>query len=286
MKKLLLILVGLLFSVVLLQAQSTEMYIMKSGNVIDYYYISNVDSVIFYNPAAGSFTDSRDNNVYQTIAIGTQVWMAENLKYLPEAGSEGLVGSATSSDGYPYYYVYGYNGTDITEAKATENYDTYGVLYNWSAAMKGEASSDANPSGVQGICPTGWHLPSSSEWTQMESYLIANGYNYDGSITDNKIAISLAETTNWSSSTVAGATGNPIYAEFINKSGFTALPGGRCVPPGGFGTLGSGGSWWSSKAETSPSTFAQYRGLDYDEYELFHYAGGKENGLSIRCLKD
>ncbi|MGI6410801.1 MAG: FISUMP domain-containing protein [Bacteroidales bacterium] len=83
--------------------------------------------------------DARDGNAYKTVKIGNQIWLAENLKYLPS-----VVGPGTESESTPYYYVYGYNGTNVTDAKATSNYATYGVLYNWTAAM------DA--------CPDGWHL--------------------------------------------------------------------------------------------------------------------------------
>jgi len=79
--------------------------------------------VVTDGPSSGSFTDARDGNVYQTVAIGTQEWMAENLKYLPS-----VVGPATGSQSTPYYYVYGYDGTNVTDAKATSNYNTYGVL--------------------------------------------------------------------------------------------------------------------------------------------------------------
>ncbi|MCP4002072.1 MAG: hypothetical protein GY727_14280, partial [Gammaproteobacteria bacterium] len=93
-------------------------------------------------------TDNRDSNTYQTVEIGGQCWMAENLAYLPSVNPPDQ-GSTTS----PYYYVYGYDSTDVSEAKTEPNYQTYGVLYNWPAAMAGAASSNTVPSGVQGICP-------------------------------------------------------------------------------------------------------------------------------------
>src|SRR5690554_6744787 len=101
-----------------------------------------------------AFTDPRDGNVYKIITIGDQVWMAENLAYLPSVnmvadGSEDAAGS--------YYYVYGYDGTNVADAKATGNYATYDVLYNWTAAMN--------------ACPDGWHLPSDAEWTELTDYL-------------------------------------------------------------------------------------------------------------------
>jgi uncharacterized protein (TIGR02145 family) len=88
--------------------------------------------------------DNRDNNTYKWVRIGNQVWMAENLAYLPSV-SPSSVGSDTDLN----YYVYGYSGNNVNEAKATDNYATYGVLYNWSAAMVS--------------CPAGWHLLTGAE---------------------------------------------------------------------------------------------------------------------------
>ena len=102
------------------------------------------------------FTDARDGTHYDAVKIGNQVWMAENLKYLPS-----VVGPATGSETAAYYYVYDYDGTDVMAAKATANYTTYGVLYNWPAAMN--------------ACPTGWHLPSDAEWTELTDYLGGSG---------------------------------------------------------------------------------------------------------------
>ena len=89
------------------------------------------------------FTDPRDGNVYPCVKIGNQVWMTENLRYLPSVNAPND-GSTTE----PKYYVYGNTGTDVEVAKATTNYQTYGVLYNWPGAM---ASA-----------PTGFHVPKTS----------------------------------------------------------------------------------------------------------------------------
>jgi len=94
-----------------------------------------------------------DGNNYPVVEIDTQLWMAENLKYLPS-----VVGPVTGSETIPYYYVSGYNGTNVTDAKATANYITYGVLYNWPAVMTG-------------VCPTGWHAPTKAELIIMQTYL-------------------------------------------------------------------------------------------------------------------
>ncbi|MBQ1653060.1 MAG: hypothetical protein II060_04665, partial [Bacteroidales bacterium] len=113
----------------------------------DEYGSSKGDTISFYT--YGHFKDVRDNTDYKTIKIGDQTWMAENLRY---AGDLSIGNDTSSTVAYRYYP----NGDE-------SNVETYGYLYNWKAAMNGENSSDANPSGVQGICPDGWHLPSNAE---------------------------------------------------------------------------------------------------------------------------
>ncbi len=207
------------------------------------------------------FTDPRDGNHYNTVKIGNQIWMAENLKYLPS-----VVGPGTGSQTTPYYYVYGYDGTNITDAKATANYTTYGVLYNWSAAMNGAASSTANPSGVQGVCPTGWHLPSDAEWTELTDYL------GETSVAGGKLKET--GTTHWTSPNT-GAT---------NETGFTALPGGYRSTNGSFFGIGNLGLWWSA-TELNASN-AWYRLMYYDLSNVDSYDCNKEFGFSVRCVRD
>jgi len=103
-------------------------------------------------PEGMPFTDSRDGHEYTSVAIGTQVWMAENLAYLP-AVSPSTVASVTEAN----YYVYGFEGSNPEEAKMDSHYDHYGVLYNYVAA--------------QTACPDGWHLPTDKEWTKLKTYL-------------------------------------------------------------------------------------------------------------------
>ena len=215
--------------------------------------------------APNTFTDSRDGKVYKTVTIGEQVWMAENLAYLPS-----VVGPATESYTDPYYYVYGYDGTSVATAKATTNYQTYGVLYNWPAALS--------------ACPPGWHLPSDAEWTQLEEYLIANGYNYDGTTTGNQIAKSMANYSGWNTSSTVGAVGNTDYPEYRNKSGFTALPGGYRSNKGTFNGVGLNGNWWSSTRY--PTNNAWYRRLYYNTSSVNSYNTNKDLGFSVRCVRD
>jgi uncharacterized protein (TIGR02145 family) len=250
-------------------AQNDTMYIMKSGAIVGQYNVNTeVDSVIFYKPTieettSGTFIDSRDGNEYNWVQIGDQVWMAENLAYLPSVnmvadGSEDAAGS--------YYYVYGYDGTNVADAKATDNYATYGVLYNWTAAMDGEASSTTNPSGIQGVCPAGWHLPSDAEWTELTDYL--GGTSVAGG------KLKETGTTHWASPNT-GAT---------NETGFTALPGGNRGSNGTFGDIGGGGSWWS--ATEYGATYARRRDMNYGYSGVYRDRYSKEVGFSVRCVRD
>src|SRR5690554_4082552 len=196
--------------------------------------------------SGSTFTDPRDGKVYQTVVIGDQVWMAENLAYLPSVnmvadGSEDAAGS--------YYYVYGYDGTNVADAKATDNYATYGVLYNWTAAMDGEASSSTNPSGIQGVCPAGWHVPSDAEWTELIDYL--GGTSVAGG------KLKETGTTHWNTPNT-GAT---------NETGFTALPGGQRLSNGTFYFIGYDGCWWSATERSA--TDAWHRAMSYGTSYVF-----------------
>ncbi len=203
-----------------------------------------------------------DGNNYAVVTIGEQTWMAENLKYLPS-----VVGSATGSGTEGYCYVYDYEGTNVLEAKATENYDTYGVLYNWTAAMNGEESSDGNPSGVQGVCPVGWHLPSEVEWTALSDLLSSS--QAGGKLKETG-------TSHWNNPNV-GAT---------NETGFTALPGGARSPNGVFGNVGGFGYWQSTTVSNSTSSWYSYL-LNMSAYGIgTDDILSNQNGFSVRCIKD
>lgn len=210
-----------------------------------------------------------EGNVYKTTIIGNQTWMAENLK------------TTKLNDGTAIQNV-----TDDTEWSeltmsaycwynndASSNKGTYGALYNWYSVNSGK------------LCPLGWHVPTNAEWTELEEFLVTNGYNYDGSGFDNKFAKALADSSGWNPSYNVGAVGNTDFANKRNATGFTALPGGvRDANQKIFGSIGNYGMWWTS-TETSATT-AWDRGLANSTNSIGGLKVLKSHGFSVRCLKD
>lgn len=216
---------------------------------------------------------------YPVIKIGDQKWMAKNLAYLPSVSHPD-----TNSDTEKLYYVYGYEGTDVMEAKATENYGTYGVLYNWPAAMNGALSSTSVPSGIQGACPSGWHLPSEGEWDNLKTYLKTNGFAYTG--TTEGIGKSMASTSGWMIRFSPGAVG--FEQETNNSSGFSAPPAGKRMYDGRNGVLSNKGQeamFWASNTRSSDNLAAS-RGLHYTYDYLWTGYSLWFSAFSIRCVKD
>jgi uncharacterized protein (TIGR02145 family) len=192
--------------------------------------------------------DNRDGNEYETVQIGDQCWMKENLAYLPSV-SDPVNGSETSS----YYYVYGYEGASVSEAKATANYQTYGVLYNWPAALT--------------ACPQGWHLPSDDEWTILTDYLGG------GSVAGGKMKE--AGTVRWDSPNT----------DATNSSSFSALPGGYRDDNGRtYNSIGGTGVWWSSSEYSTTNAWIRLMGCNFAF--VYHDYSIKACGFSVRCLRD
>jgi uncharacterized protein (TIGR02145 family) len=199
-----------------------------------------ISSIKIPELTSGTFTDSRDAHVYKWVKIGTQIWMAENLAYNTEGGS----------------WVY---NDDIS------NLATYGRLYNWPTAMSGAVSSSLVPSGVQGVCPSGWHLPSDNESTILLDFL--GGESTSGG------KLKESGTIHWLSP-------NP---DATDESGFTALPGGW-YNSGVFNDVGSEGFWWSSTDGSVAGAYA--RSLRYYTAYVYQNSGNKGSGYSVRCVKN
>jgi uncharacterized protein (TIGR02145 family) len=202
--------------------------------------------------------------VYTTVTIGTQVWMAENLKTtnyrngdaIPNVTDNTLWGNRTTGS------YCNYNNDAI-------NSTTYGRLYNWYAV---------NDS--RNIAPAGWHVPTDAEWTTLTGYLTNNGYGYQGSGID--IAKSMASTSGWSTYSAAGSVGNDQASN--NRSGFTALPGGYRYGDGSFSNIGYSNSWWSSTM--SNTLGAWYRSMYYSTGDVSRSDYSKGSGFSVRCIRD
>ncbi|MDR0517047.1 MAG: fibrobacter succinogenes major paralogous domain-containing protein [Fibromonadaceae bacterium] len=195
--------------------------------------------------------DSRDGNTYDAVLIGTQVWMAENLNF--------------NADGSRCY-------GDNTGGDSEGNCAEYGRLYDWATAMGGAPSSVANPSGVQGVCPSGWHLPSNAEWDRLYRY--ADGTSgTDSPYSGPTAGKYLKATSGWNS----GGNGTDDF-------GFSALPGGFRDSGGNFIHIGNDGLWWSSSEYNSSDAY--YRGM-YSGGEDAYYSSNINSFLrSVRCVQD
>jgi uncharacterized protein (TIGR02145 family) len=206
---------------------------------------------VFSNRINSQTVTDYDGNTYPVVTIGTQVWMGENLK------------SVHSSDGTEIAYTWKYNDSDSLA-------DIYGMLYNWESVMHGQASSNNVPSGVMGICPNGWHLPSLAEWNLL--------IDYCGGVLEAGGKLKEADTTHW----------YPPNEGANNSTGFTALPGGS-HGQNGYSIIGESGFWWTSfndngfiniMALGKDVPYAITFGSRFQPQEL------NETGYSVRCLKN
>jgi uncharacterized protein (TIGR02145 family) len=197
-----------------------------------------------------------EGNTYKTIKIGTQIWMAENLrttKYrnnisIPNI-SDNTQWQNNATGAWSYY------NNDAT------NNNPYGKLYNWYAV------NNSN-----GICPTGWHVPTDAEWTTMINVLDPNAA---GGVNVNTAGGKMKSTgTQYWISPNTGAT---------NSSGFSGLSGGERYGVV-FNGIGSFGRWWSSTENKTGN--AWYRNLFYLEGDVSRSGNYKSNGCSVRCLRD
>lgn len=218
----------------------------------------------------GDEIEDIDGNIYNTTLIGEQCWMAENLNT-----TQGAAGNNITR--------YCYDDDPV-------RCEQYGGLYDWNTVMNGEESSNSNPSGVQGICPEGWHVPSDEEWTQLVDYVVSQGYPNDHN--DPNGAGNALKSCRQVNSPLGGdcnTSEHPRWDEHnmhhgLDAFGFIVFPGGYRYTDGYFYTLGYDGIFWSSM-ETS-STSAWGRDMYGSLGDVYHDDSNKGNGFSVRCLKD
>ena len=213
-----------------------------------------------------------DGNKYPIKKIGTQVWMTENLR--TSHYSDGSVipyitikeeWSALKSDAYCY-------ANDVKDSSVF-----YGYLYNGYAVKKNT------------ICPKGWGVPTDTDWEQLSTYLIKNGYGFGGSgddIAKSLSAVNLAAYTavTWSNSDIEGAPGNNV--KLNNSSGFNGLPVGYRDENGNYGGFGTYANWWANYLEVAGNLKSV--AIYYDNPILPGFLTGTATpifGSSIRCIK-
>jgi uncharacterized protein (TIGR02145 family) len=196
-----------------------------------------------------------DGNVYYTITIGSQTWMAENLKTTKYNDNTAIplvtfdhAWSSLSKPGYCWYN---------NDAEAYKESD--GALYNWFAV-------DTISNEFKNVCPAGWHVPDNAEWTVLSTFLGGE------SVAGGKLKES--GYNNWQSPNT----------DATNESGFTALPGGGRYYDGRFSSIGTIGGWWTSTEILT--THARGRYLYNDHNLIYSGSGDKRDGFSVRCLKD
>jgi uncharacterized protein (TIGR02145 family) len=210
----------------------------------------------------GNLTD-QDGNLYKTIVIGTQEWMAENLKTsiyrngdpIPNV-SDAVQWTGLSTGAWCFYN------------NESQNDCPYGKLYNWYTV--------ADP---RNVCPAGWHVPTDGEWNTLIGFLDP-AYNPNAPINFQSF---LAGGKLKSAGLGYWLTPN---LDATNESGFSALPGGGSLGNGAFSNIGQGGIWWSSSENIDVTVAAWYRYLYSNNANVQRASAGKRCGSSVRCIRD
>ena len=215
-----------------------------------------------------------DGNTYDYLTYGDQDWTVENAEMV------------TYRDGTPIpQQSFDTDWSNLTTGAWCyyNNDETKPRLYNWYAVMGiYDSASFSDATLRKEFAPEGWHVPSDAEWTTLENHLIANGYNYDGTPTENKIAKAMASTTGWISYT---GTGAPGYDQSLNNdSGFNAFPEGYRDDNGSFNNEGGNAIFWSSTENDSND--AWYRYLSFNSSYLYRPNNNKQGGFSVRFVRD
>lgn len=257
------------------------------------------------DPGENEFVDPRDGKIYKTVVIGEQTWFAENLAYLPAVFKSD---AAPECNGAQRYFVLNYEGEDVAAAKETKEYKTYGVLYNWYAAMGQDnaegADSEAVPSGVQGPCPDGWHVPSAAEWKILEDYVASqlepvkgNGIYIDGSMWGEEsyweyeeglknVWSALADNTKdmWGATSM-GDENPDLKNGPRNTFGLSIRPAGQVYHVGGFGFSNTYISLWTTEMLSQGAGTVDFSVNDYG-IAYSKYGTDAKRGYPVRCVKD
>ena len=250
----------------------TKGYLVEKTNEL----LSQIEDLQSHTGYPDSLID-QDGNPYEFKTYGTQIWTlsnAEVVKYrdgtdIPQV-TDATEWANLTTGAWCYY----------------DNDSTKGKLYNWYA-VAGIHDNDPNTPNKE-FAPAGWNVPTDSEWTELKNFLIANGYNYDGTTEGNKIAKAMASTTGWISDDTLGAPGN--NQSLNNSSEFNALPAGFRsfhfnLNNNFFNNEGYHAFFWSS-TKTNTNSSAVARSVYNNQSRLASYASDKRLGYSVRFIKD
>ncbi|MFN5170105.1 MAG: fibrobacter succinogenes major paralogous domain-containing protein [Cyclobacteriaceae bacterium] len=222
------------------------------------------------DPGSDDLIKDVDGNVYTSVTIGNQVWLKENLKTTRYQNGDAISTTNPATKDI------------LTENAPQYQWPTNGVESD--VPVFGRLYTDFVARDPRNVCPTGWSVPSESDFIELTSYLISEGYNFDDTRSGNKIAKALASTTNWTPYTLEpGVPGNDLITN--NESGFSGLPTGNRI---NFDVvfLGKGvyTMWWSSSIESDmPKIF---RIQNFQQSADIGQMGDRNAGLPIRCIKN
>ena len=229
--------------------------------------IGTIDTAVHPCRGITEITDY-DGNIYHAVAIGSQCWLRENLRTSHYANGDAIALGNIADTSTAYYYL----------PEEYTNVNMAGYLYNWNAVMYGGTTDGVNSIHVQGVCPTGWHVPSDEEWRGLTLFLRINEEYVCGNNANN-IAKSLADNMAWNVSSNYCAVGNDLLSN--NTSGFAAFPAGyfQGVSMG----YGQSAKFWSSTPYSD--AFAHCHTLNYDNgWVVRSYNENKACGMSVRCV--
>ena len=200
-----------------------------------------------------------DGNVYQTVKIGNQMWMKENLRVTHYRNGDDIPNVQDDSS-----WIDLTTGAYCAYENDEGNISKYGILYNWHAVGD-----------TRNIAPEGWHVPTDQEWKDLEMYLgLSRNEADDKSWQGTDQGSQLKATCGWAND------GNGT-----NTSSFSALPGGyRYGYTGAFGSIDSSASYWSSSQ--SGALYAWFRNLSYSTSKVRRSSSNRQSGYSVRCVRD
>lgn len=254
-----------------------------------------------------------DGNVYDAVRIGDQVWLRQNMRTTHYADGTPIPNGIETPPEKPEWAWYELHNGGIHISDSTAYYyeipdadkDFYGLLYNWPAAVRGNAGK-TYAGDVQGVCPDGWHVPSDEEWDELERY-VSSVPGYTCSDDTTYIASALAADTGWrtpeeshadpeNAAYLLGAkkrmfekkerddhkSFTPWRQENNNATGFTAVPAGQFTS--GFDAKGKEANFWT--ASRSHDVYVWYRYLNAGSPVVYKTYNTRDYGFSVRCVKD